>query len=112
MANNRLKDFEPKDFKFDLFGSVWTVKFKPYCQAPDDDKIIFGYSNGQDREIVIGLNSHRHHKFSKEEVKLTLLHEIVHAIFGTGCYNNTSDDEPLVEWTARCISSLMKQNIL
>lgn len=45
-------------------------------------------------------------------MKLTFLHELMHVILSTGQYNNCNNDEPLVEWLARCIYSLKNQNII
>ena len=46
------------------------------------------------------------------EIYITLVHEIIHAILDTGQYFEESQKEPLVEWIARCIISLLKQDIL
>ena len=48
----------------------------------------------------------------ENEILITLYHEIIHAILLTGQYINSSNDEPLVEWLARCILSLKNQKIL
>jgi len=44
---------------------------------------------------------------SKSETKITLLHELLHAILDEGQYFAQSEDEPMVEWLARCLKSLM-----
>ena len=44
---------------------------------------------------------------SKDDMKLTLLHELIHAVLDEGQYGNVSADEPMVEWLARCIKSLL-----
>ena len=49
---------------------------------------------------------------SEKTIKLTLLHEIMHAICGTGQYNAYSEDEPFIEWLANCIYSLKQQGKL
>ena len=49
---------------------------------------------------------------SEKTIKLTLLHEIMHAICGTGQYNDYSNDEPFIEWLANCIYSLKEQGKL
>lgn len=41
-----------------------------------------------------------------------MLHEIVHSIFQTGQYMSCDNDEPLVEWTARCLKALKQQHII
>ena len=43
----------------------------------------------------------------KSEAKITLLHELIHAILDEGQYHNSSENEPMVEWLARCLKSLM-----
>lgn len=43
----------------------------------------------------------------KSDAKITLLHELIHAILDEGQYSNASNDEPMVEWLARCLKSLM-----
>lgn len=40
------------------------------------------------------------------------LHELIHAILGTGMYGEVSGDEPMVEWLARSIYSLRKQDVI
>lgn len=43
----------------------------------------------------------------KSDAKITLIHELIHAILDEGQYGNASNDEPMVEWLARCLKSLM-----
>ena len=42
----------------------------------------------------------------------TLMHELVHVICNTGAYFNYSNDEPFVEFMARGILSLLKQDLI
>lgn len=42
----------------------------------------------------------------KSEAKITLIHELIHAILDEGQYHGSSADEPMVEWLARCLKSL------
>lgn len=103
-----------KDFEFDLFGTKWQVKFveKVDIKDADDSKFYFGHSDGIRSIITIAVKDDEGNPLKEDTIALTLIHEIIHAIFGNGCYNNSCDDEPLVEWTAKCIMSLIKQNVL
>lgn len=51
-------------------------------------------------------------KQPNSEIYVTLVHEIIHTILDTGQYLEESQKESLVEWLARCIVSLLKQDIL
>ena len=51
-------------------------------------------------------------KLSNEMMCETLIHELVHVICNTGAYLNYSNNKPFVEFMARGILSLLKQDIL
>lgn len=101
---------EWKDFKFNLFGTTWKVHFIKHLER-EDGTSIYGWCNEDDCTILVALGIKDKTLLSKERVELTLLHEIIHAICDTGKYEITND-EHFVEWTARCLNSLIKQNIL
>lgn len=96
---------------FNIFGEKYVIHFVDTLDIPDDDTSHYGLTNNPKKEIQIALNV-KGNKQSDNELKITLIHEIVHCIFDGGCYFNSSDDESLVEWTAKCIVSLLKQGIL
>lgn len=105
-----------KDFQYELFGTTWYVKFiddygKDSKGEPNHD---FGVCSNMTNTIKVYLKYNHDGDvgyFSDEVIRITLLHEIVHSIFGTGEYINCNDDEPLVEFTARSLISLLKQKI-
>jgi hypothetical protein len=79
----------------------------------DDNKDqLFGYTAAMDREIYVSLKNSEDKPLPDNEIWDTVAHEIVHAIFMTGQYNNCNTDEPLVEWTAKCMRQLIKQKIM
>lgn len=43
----------------------------------------------------------------KNDAKIALIHELIHAILEEGQYSDPSSDEPMVEWLARSIKSLI-----
>lgn len=109
-----------KDTKFHLFGSLFTVKFidsiKKIEGTLKQDTNYEGFKYGlfiPDKQVIyIATKDSEGNNLDDSIIKITLLHEIFHAIFTTGCYNNSSSDEPLVEWTARCLFSLLDQNFI
>lgn len=44
-------------------------------------------------------------------IKVTLIHEIIHAILSEGQYLDSYDNEPLVEWLAKCIKSMLDKKV-
>ena len=96
----------------DLFGTKWRVKFVDHIIKDDNGDTFWGRTNHSKGLIEVGTVDSDGRKLSNEELRLTLLHEIMHAVFGTGQYWSMNDDEPLVEWCARCLNSIYKSKIL
>ena len=98
--------------EFDIFGTKWKIEFKNTVLSNDEyPHEVYGSCQGSSHIIEIAKNVNGV-KQTKEEMRISLLHEIFHAIFHTGQYNNSNDDEPLVEWCARSINSLLEQKII
>lgn len=97
--------------KFKLFGSTWTMK-KVNKALVNDGQWAFGFTDAGNRTIEVSTIDDKDKKISNQEVRLTMLHEIVHSILETGQYHQTNMDEPQVEWIARCLLSLIDQGIL
>jgi Zn-dependent peptidase ImmA (M78 family) len=98
-----------KNFTIDLFGSKWKIKFVDTIKNQDSD-FLKGLCDPNKMEIQIA-NTVQGIQISEEEQEETLYHEIVHAIFNAGQYMHSFSDEPLVEWTARCIFYLKKKGV-
>ena len=76
------------------------------------DKVFdYGITECNTKEIRISKEVMKA-KQSDSEIYITLVHEIIHAVLDTGQYLEESQKESLVEWLARCIISLLKQDIL
>lgn len=101
-----------KDFKFELFGSIWSVEFVECIPSEEQNTFYWGKTNSTTRTVMVATKDNGGNPLPEKEINTTLLHEVVHCIFSTGCYGNSNDDEPLVEWTARCLRSLMEQKVL
>lgn len=100
-----------KNKKINLFGSIWKIEFIDNV-IDEDNNWIFGHLISDERTIKISTKDQKGKSLPKHEVNLTVLHEVMHAVLITGQYISISDDEPLVEWLARCILSLRNQNLL
>ena len=100
-----------KDKKFDLFGSKIVIKETDRVLVKDKDIEAYGGYNPDGNEILLA-ETVNGHTVTEDEKRITLLHELFHCIFDKGKYNADGDDEPLVEWCARCINSLIKQKII
>lgn len=104
--------FELKDTKFDIFGTTYRIKFVESVKSDDENTFIWGDTDGRTHTIRIALKDVNGKKINIDEIKITILHELFHAILNEGQYRSSSEDEPLVEWLARCTNSLIKQGIL
>lgn len=96
---------------FNLFGTKWKIKEVDKITSGEDNHEVFGQADTSSKIIRLA-NSVDGSIQEGDEKEITRLHELVHAIFFTGQYLSCNDDEPLVEWTARCLFQLKKQNIL
>lgn len=96
---------EYKDRTIDIFGSKWKLKFVDKIDLEDDPNPD-GITDANKRLIAISTNQ------SDNEVMITLLHELIHAVLDTGQYLSSSQDEPMVEFVARSLYSLTKQGLI
>lgn len=97
-----------KTKKFDLFGSEWTIKFIDSIKDEENpNDIIYGRTDLKKRIIYISTEG-----IKESEQKITLYHELFHAILTSGQYNTCSSDEPLVEWLARSLNCLKRNKIV
>lgn len=95
--------------ELDIFGTKWSISYVDKIEPKGDDTFIFGDSDTVTKKIRVATIDRDGNKFDKRTLDLTLLHEVVHAIFDEGAYFDSSSDEPLVEWTAKCLLSLTEQ---
>ena len=108
------KGKERKNFQFDLFGSTWHVVFvkeSPLNNKDNEEYCNLGYTNSTHNEITIATADQNGKELSDDQIEVTLLHELVHAILFTGQYSQEGGSEPLVEWVARCLKSMLNQNV-
>lgn len=99
-----------KNFKFDLFGDTYKVIYKD--KTFHKDQYVLGQTNTVKNIIYISTKDEDGKELPDSVILTTLYHEIFHAILFVGQYNSCGEDEPLVEWQARCLNALIKQNVL
>lgn len=102
---------ELKNKSFNIFGSKYRIKFVDNVLNRENNW-VYGKTDVISKEILISTKLSNGKDVPENEILITLYHEIIHAILLAGQYINSSDDEPLVEWLARCILSLKNQKIL
>ena len=103
-----------KDFEFELFGTKWLVKFvdRVCIENADPNKFYFGHCDSIHNVIQVTTKDLNGGPIPDDTIVLSLVHEMIHSVFDGGGYINTNEDEPLVEWTAKCVISLLKQKAL
>lgn len=99
-------------FSFNLFGTVWKVKFVDKIHLNEDDSWPFGITNFTTHVILIAKKTKDNDVIPKSELRITLVHEILHAILDTGQYLEETRNEPMVEWMARCLIPLIDKNLI
>lgn len=102
---------ELKNKSFNIFGTKYRIKFMDNV-LDEESNWIYGRVDTSSKEIQISTKLSNGKDIQENELLITLYHEITHAILLAGQYIGYSNDEPLVEWLARCILSLKNQKIL
>ena len=101
------------DFSFNIFNTTWTVSFiDNFNEETKEGEFKFGDTNYELNKIRVATKTKEGEVLSKKTIELTVLHEIMHAICGTGQYGDYSGDEPFIEWLANCIYSIKEQGKL
>lgn len=95
-----------------IFDTKYKIKFVDSIEDKKEEGLYtLGRTNSVNKTILIALKDPDGNNLNINEMETTLIHEIIHAILDEGQYSTSSSDEPLVEWLAKCIKSLIKQKI-
>lgn len=100
-----------KQKRIKIFNTTYTIKYIDKIEN-NENKFVFGRTNAIDKHIYIATKNDNNKKLSNVEIKTTLYHELIHAILSEGAYGKESDNEPLVEWIAKCLVQLNTNNII
>lgn len=103
--------FYMQDFKFNILGSEWTVKFGKVEEYPNLEDMD-GYTDSSTREIIVDdMKSQQDMPGSKKNMeeykKQVVRHEIIHAFLresgldtNSGACDNWAINEEMVDWFA------------
>lgn len=97
---------------FDIFGSKYQIKYTDKVIKCEDDMFIFGKTDSVHKIIYVSTKDGNGNDLPENEIKITLYHEILHAILDTGCFDEENDNETLIEYIARGIYQAQTQKIL
>lgn len=101
-----------KEKKFDCFGVDYLIKEVKEIKVEDKEGVFrHGETNCLTREVKIA-KSAKGIDLGKRDNRLTLLHELFHLFLDEGQYLNLSEDEPLVEWLAKCTNAAIEQGVI
>ena len=103
-------NFRNRTFK--IFNTTDKLKFVDNIESEDDNSTVLGTTDSSLKIIEIRTKDKLGKVINKNDLYITLLHEIIHAIFIEGQYLQANQDEPLVEWTAKCLKHLIDQKVL
>lgn len=92
--------------KINLFGTYWKIEYVNVLRDENGNEIM-GWCDVTHKAIQIAL-TYNGQLLEDEEIRISLFHEIIHAILMAGQYNNESMNEPMVEWIARCFNQMHK----
>lgn len=97
-----------------IFGVKYDVIFCEVIKDQDCEEghFIEGWCKSAERKIIVATKDKNGKNLDDNKIRIVFLHELTHAILAEGQYIRETDDEPLVEWLARCMNDLLvKQNV-
>lgn len=93
--------------KFKVFNTKYDVDFREEPLKLENGSFGYGVCRSAETIISVSKNDINKKPLNKHDFEKDAMHEIVHAILNEGGYLNSSDDEPLVEWLARCVYDIV-----
>ena len=117
MEKEKKEEKKWRNRKFNIFGDIWTVHFKEQVfnsEKPDEEpQWVYGVAtSGAGKNIYISLKNANGEPLTEKDILNTIVHECVHAILISGQYLTETVDEPLVEFLAKGILSLLKSKTM
>lgn len=97
--------------KFNIFGTTYKVQWVDRL-TDDNGYFLFGKQFSVDKVLKVNTKiTDEKTPLPEDEVELSYYHELVHAILYEGGFHQ-ENNEPLVEWFAKCLRSLKKQKAI
>lgn len=101
-----------KNTTFKIFDEEYRLLYVDAIESENEDTFYWGIADSSIKEIRIATKDKEGNQIKDNQIKNSLYHELLHAIFSEGCYIDCNNNEPLVEWTAKCLTSLSKQGVI
>lgn len=101
-----------KDRKIKIDGVPYQVKYVDHIECDNPEHYCFGKNNNIYKHILVNTKRPDGTNNTELDMELTYLHELVHAILNQGQYWNEFDNEAFVEYMAKRLYELKKQNAL
>lgn len=99
--------------KFKIFGEPWKIQWVKCILNPDNPELWrFGETDNGTHTLKISQETVDGTPIPKRTQEVTKMHELVHVMLDEGQYLEETQNEPLVEWLAKCLVSLKEQNVL
>lgn len=95
-----------------IFNAKYKLIFVDCVEPSKQDDFAFGHCNSARYTIKVSTKGPDGKPLSDDIIMQSLLHELIHAILNEGQYLGYSDDEPLVEWLAKCLKHLIDQQVI
>lgn len=95
-----------------IFTDKYKLQFVDRLEAEKEGDFAFGETNSARHIIQIATKGPDGEPLNDDIIEQTLIHELIHAILNEGQYLAYSDDEPLVEWLAKCLKHLINQKVI
>ena len=102
---------ELKSRRIKIGNSVWKVKLKDKVKG-DNDEYWLGASNALYKTIEITTKYPDNTDLDYINKLETYYHELMHSIFSESQCLHEKEDEPLVEWCAKCLAQLKLQDAI
>lgn len=108
-----------KEKEVNIFGTKYRIIYANRVEDVEEAKelleegeALWGITDHDNKLIVVSTKNLAGKPRAKEDIEITLYHELVHALLVSGQYLTCNSDEPLVEWLARCMYTMKQQKIL
>ena len=95
-----------------IFNTPYKILYVNGIETENPNRTTMGETDSNLKTIKISVLDREGHPIPRQELEICLLHELFHAILTEGQYLSCTDDEPLVEWLARCTKHLLDQKVL
>ena len=95
-----------------IFNTPYRILYVNNIETENPDRTTMGETDSNLKTIKIRVFNREEHPVSRQEMEICLLHELFHAILAEGQYLSSTEDEPLVEWLARCTKHLIDQKVI